>query len=265
MISDLIREPLLRNINIDGPERIAAHRQILESKALMRDVCREIYSLCAGLDERCLTGCGPRVELGAGVSFIKEFFSDVIVTDVVPAPHLDAVLDAQEMSSLQDDSIRAFFAVHCFHHLPTPNKFFAELTRTLSSGGGCIIIEPYFGPVAQLVYPRLFASEKFDMQQKSWDTPSGGAMSDANQALSYCVLFRDREKFLADFPELEVVHTDQLTNYVRYVLSGGLNFRSLAPSWSAPLLRLCEALLSPARRILALHHVIVIRKRERVA
>lgn len=260
MISDFIREPLLRNINIDGPERILAHRQILESKPLMKDVCKEIYSLCAQLDRRFLSGSGTRIELGAGVSFIKDFFSDVIVTDIVPAPHLDAVLDAQQMTPISDGSVRSFFAVHCFHHLPAPRKFFSELSRTLSPGGGCILVEPYFGPIARLVYPKLFASEKFDMEQESWDTPGSGAMSDANQALSYCVLFRDRKKLLDEFPSLSIVHSDQLRHYIRYVLSGGLNFRSLAPNWSAPLLRLLETMLSPARRALALHHVIVIRK-----
>jgi hypothetical protein len=51
-----------------------------------------------------------------------------------------------------------------------------------------------------------------------------------------------------------------LTNYLRYLLSGGLNFRQLVPDRLLPVIKLLEGALRPARNILALHHVIVIRK-----
>jgi hypothetical protein len=51
-----------------------------------------------------------------------------------------------------------------------------------------------------------------------------------------------------------------LDNYLRYLLSGGLNFRALVPGACAPLLRLCEFGLKPINRVVALHHVIVLRK-----
>ena len=260
MISDVLREPLLKKLDVDSAERIQVHRAILESKPLMKEVCREMYSMCARLDEAHFSGDGRRIELGAGVSFIKDFFSNVQVTDIVPASHLDFVLDAQNMESVQDNSVRTFFGIHCFHHFPEPRKFFKELMRTLKPGGGCVLIDPYFGPLSRIIYPRLFASEKFDMSQATWETPTGGAMSEANQALSYVVLFRDRQIFEREFPSLKVVHSDQLSNYPRYVLSGGLNFRSLVPSFAAPLLKGIEWSLSPARKWLALHHVIVIKK-----
>lgn len=259
---DVLKEPLLREIDVESSQRITVHRTILEAKPVMKAVCREMYALCADLDRQFFSGEGQRIELGAGVSFLKDFFPDVLVTDIVPAPHLDCVLDAQNMSSVPDASVRAFFGIHCFHHFPQPGKFFEELNRTLKPGGGCVLIEPYFGPIARLVYPRLFATEKFDMSQGSWDTPGAGAMNDANQALSYVVMFRDRQKLEHEFPKLKIVHTDQITNYPRYILSGGLNFRSLVPAWSAPLLKIVEKVLSPARSWLSLHHVVVIRKSE---
>jgi hypothetical protein len=260
MFINILREPLLRNLDVESSERIAVHRAILDAKPIMKSVCREMYALCAELDKKYFSGDGQRIELGAGVSFIKDFFPNVLVTDIVPAAHLDTVLDAQNMHNISDNSVRTFFGIHCFHHFPEPRKFFSELTRTLTPGGGCVLIEPYFGPLAQLIYPRLFATEKFDMSQPSWETPGAGAMNDANQALSYVVMFRDRTIFDREFPGLKIVHSDQLTNYPRYVLSGGLNFRSLVPDFSTPLLRLLESALSPLRRWLALHHVVVIRK-----
>lgn len=261
MIAEMLQEPLLRDLDVDSSDRIALHKKILEKKPLMRGVCREIYALCADLDKQLFSASGTRIELGAGVSFIKEFFSDVIVSDVVPAPHLDKIIDAQAMSDVPDNSVAAFYGIHCFHHFPAPRKFFSELNRTLKPGGGCILVEPYFGAAARLVYPRLFKSERFDMDQVSWDGGEAGVMSDANQALSYIVFYRDRLIFERENPALEICYSDQLTNYLRYVLSGGLNFRSLVPNGSDSALKLVERLIKPLRSFLALHHVTVLRKR----
>ena len=57
------------------------------------------------------------------------------------------------------------------------------------------------------------------------------------------------------------MHLEPLRNYLRYLLSGGLNFRPLVPQGAAGAVAFVETLLTPLRRLLALHHVIVIRKR----
>src|SRR5205823_10273459 len=121
--------------------------------------------------------------------------------------------------------------------------------------------EPYHGPVASVVFKRLFASEDFDKRMRGWTSDSEGPMRGANQALSFVVFFRDRDRFEAQLPGLELVHADPLDSYLRYLLSGGLNFRQLAPTFSEPVLRAIERTLRPARRVLALHHVIVLRRR----
>ena len=261
MLSDILREPSLKTIDIATSDRITAHRKILEAKPIMRSVCRETYALCADLDLRLFTGAGRRIELGAGASFMKDFFPDVSITDLLPAPHLDEVMDAQAMTNVKDSFVRAFFGIHCFHHLPEPRKFLAELMRTLSPGGGCVLVEPYFGFFARQLFPRLFPTEGFDMTQAAWETPRAATGEYANQALSYNVFFRDRAIFESAFPGLEIVYADQLTSYPRYLLSGGLNFRSLVPRSSTPILKGLEKVLSPLRSVLAVHHVIVLRKR----
>lgn len=260
-LRELLAEPRMAGVDIDSDARITIHRRILSEKKLIRQVFAEIYRLCAELDERCLSGAGRRVELGAGASLMKDFFRDMITTDVKPARHLDLVLDALSMP-LRDASVRAFYAIDCFHHLPRPEDFFSELSRTLVPGGGCILIEPYYGPVARQLYKRLFASEDFDPRQEKWSAPERamGAMRGANQALSYVVFTRDREIFARRYPDLRLVLERPLNHYLRYLASGGLNFRPLLPAALAPLLRLCELALKPLNRILALHHVIVLRK-----
>jgi len=86
-------------------------------------------------------------------------------------------------------------------------------------------------------------------------------MTGANQALSYIVFVRDRAEFERRFPALELVGSRPLGNYVRYLASGGLNFRQLVPNASAGLLKRLEAAIARANRRLALHQVIVLRRR----
>jgi hypothetical protein len=86
-------------------------------------------------------------------------------------------------------------------------------------------------------------------------------MGGGNQAQSHVIFVRDRARFEARFPELEIVRIAPLTNWVRYLVSGGVNFRALLPGRSEPLLRGLERLLAPAAPLLALHHLVVLRRR----
>jgi SAM-dependent methyltransferase len=257
-LRDRLVEPRLLSVEIDADQRIEAHRHILLEKPSLQRLFREVYRLCVDLDDRYFSGGGPRVELGAGSSIFKEFSPKVIATDVEPAPHLDMVVDALRLP-FRAASIRAFYGIECFHHLNDPHLFFTELRRTLLPGGGCVLIEPYHGRVARQVYPRLLASESFDPDQIEWRTPTAGPMLGANQALSYIVFTRDRETFQAQYPDLRIVREFPLNNYLRYLGSGGVNFRALLPDFLVPVARLGEIALSPLNRIVALHHVIVLR------
>jgi SAM-dependent methyltransferase len=256
---DRLREPSLEGFDVDSEARLLQHRAILEGKPMIRDVFRDFHRLLSALAQRHLDGAGIAIELGAGVMPMRESHPDVLATDVVPAPHLDAVIDAQRMS-LRDGSVRVVYAQNAFHHFPAPARFFAELERVLSPGGGAILLEPYYGPVASFVYRRLFRTEGFDKASPAWETPVAGPMNGANQALSYIVFVRDRAQFASRFPTLQIVHQQPVDSYLRYLVSGGLNFRQLLPDAFIPVLRLFERGLTPLHRMLALHHVVVLRK-----
>lgn len=246
---------------LDGAARLESHARVLRRKPMLDAVFRDFHWLFHSLDKKFFDeGPGLKIEIGAGIAPVRNTFPDVEATDVVPAPHLDRVLDAQAMD-LESGAVHALYGQNCFHHFPDPGNFLSEATRVLAPGGGVILIEPYFGPLASLIYPRLFASEDFNKAAPSWCTEQDGPMNGANQALSYIVFFRDRTLFEARFPELQIVHTAPIKNYLRYFLSGGLNFRQLAPNWACGTLRRAEDMLAPAAKWLALHHVIVLRRR----
>lgn len=259
-LAQRFQEPELAGLDMDGDARMRVHRTILQRKPMIREVFTEIHRLMLNLEARFFTADGSRVEIGAGVWPIRESDPGVLATDIVSAPHLDRVLDAQAMD-LSNCSVRSVFGQHCFHHLPDPSAFFAEVIRVCAVGGGCILVEPYWSPVARLVFRNLFTTERYDTSAPGWMTPSTGAMSGANQALSYIVFNRDRALFERSFSQLEIVHQAPVDNYLRYLLSGGLNFTQLAPDMLSAPLKTVETLLRPFGRILALHHVVVLRRR----
>lgn len=258
-LGSLLQEPEVAGCPVDDAGRLCAHRAVLDRKPMIRHVFEEFHELFRSLDLAFFHGDGTTIELGAGVYPVRDTVSGVLATDIVPAPGLDRVLDACAMD-LPDASVHAFYLQNVFHHFPQPGRFFTELERTLVPGGGAIMIEPNAGWFASLLYPRLFASEGFDKTAVSWDAAVTGPMSGANQALSHLVFDRDLDAFQSLHPSLEIVHRDVLTNYLRYLVSGGLNFRALLPGASSGVLRAVERALSPWRRGLGLHRVVVLRK-----
>jgi SAM-dependent methyltransferase len=255
-----LQEPRLAGLDVDTSDLLEVHRQVLAEKPIMRAVFAELYDRCMKIDREYGRGSGQRIEIGAGSSLFSERYPEVVATDIKPHPHLDRVLDAQAMD-LEPASARAIFGINCFHHLPDPMAFFDELERVLVPGGTCVLIEPYHGPLAAAFYARLFETEGFDRSQATWDDDGRSIMHGANQALSYIVFKRDRALFEQRCPMLEVIVEEPLTNWPRYLLSGGLNFRQLVPTRSGPCLRRLERLLAPASRWLALHHVVALRRR----
>jgi len=260
-IANFLVEPELRGMDIESPKRIELHSKILARKKMMLEVFQMFYNICIKLDQQYLNDTpGLRIELGAGVSLFNKYYPDVKITDIKPAEHLDAVIDAQKMD-FEDSSIHSFFGLNFFHHLPDPNLFFQELLRVVYPGGGCVLIEPYYGPVASFMYNKLFATEIFDKKEKSWNSVSRGAMIGANQALLYNILIRDRAKFLTLYPDLEILKVMPIPNFMRYLISGGLNFRQLCPNSFAWLVVLAEKILYPLKSIFALHYAVVLRKK----
>jgi hypothetical protein len=246
---------------IDGAKRLEAHAAVLRRKPMLAEVFRECHQAFMDLDLRCFGDApGMRLELGAGVAPVRATYPEVLATDVVPGAGLDRVIDAMDID-VPEGSVRALYGQNCFHHFPEPERFLASAERAVAPGGGVILIEPFYGPVASVLYKHLFASEDFDKDMAVWTTDASGPMTGANQALSYIVFVRDRAEFERRFPALELVGSRPLGNYVRYLASGGLNFRQLVPTASAGLLKRLEAAIARANRRLALHQIIVLRRR----
>lgn len=253
-------EPEVSSLDINSEERFHAHRSILNRKKIIRRVFDEIQFEMQRLNQVYFKDVsGLEIELGAGVYPMKENFKNVLATDVEKGPLIDKVMSALDMD-LPDQSVRVLYGQNCFHHFPDPELFFTECQRVLKKGGGVVLVDPAYTWLSGLLYPRLFKTESYDKNMKGWKNEAHGAMYGANQALAYIVFVRDFDLFQQKFPDLKIVHSDQLTNYSRYLLSGGLNFRPLIPSFLEPLAQFFESAFRPLRKIFGLHQVIVIQK-----
>lgn len=259
-LRQLLMDPAVATVEVDSADRIRAHRELLLKKRMIREVFFELYALLDSMEKKYFgNDPGKRIEIGSGSSLLKDALPDVELTDIVDYPGLDRVVDAMSMP-YADNSLKTVFGIHCFHHLPDPYRFLAEVARVCRPGGGTVLIDPYHGPLASAVFKRLFKNEYFDKGGPAV-VDNHGPMSDANQALSYIVFERDRKIFEERLPQLEIATAEPIDNYVRYLVSGGVNFRQLLPDAAISSLRFLERVLSPLNKQLALHHVIVIRKK----
>ena len=254
-------EPRVKNVDVDSDELLAIHTDILRRKPLLNSAFKTFYKDIIRLSDALLTTEGQEIELGSGSGFFNTIRSELITSDVKKSPNIDIQLDAQKMS-LEDNSLRAIYAINVFHHLQNPQKFFSELIRVLKSGGGCILIEPHAGFFSSLVHKNIHSDEHFDKEAKGWMTTGiTGPLSGANQALAHIVFERDLEVFEKTYgKELEVIHKEYELNSFRYIFSGGLNFRQLLPTFMNKPLTFIEWLLSPLAKYWSLHQIIVIRK-----
>ena len=266
MILDSLRrwlyEPRVRNVDVDSIALLALHNSILCEKPLLRSAFETFYKEMAGLCDRYLSGSGIEVELGSGAGFFKILRPGLITSDVRIGPNIDIELDAQSMA-LNDASVRCIYAINVFHHLPDPQLFFNELIRVLEIGGGCILIEPHGGFCSALLHSHLHDDEHFDTTASGWCTAGiGGPLSGANQALAHIVFQRDLQRFNQLYgAQLEIIHHGYIANALRYLISGGLNFRQLSPSFMKWPLIILETLLQPLARHCSLHQIIVLQKR----
>ncbi len=254
---NFIKEPLTIGMEPFSIDRIAIHQKILNKKSMIKNVFKEFHITMLDFASQNLSLAGDEVELGAGVFPIKNTKHKVLATDILPAPHLDRTLDAQNLD-LKSESISVIYGQNCFHHFPQPELFFHEASRVLKNGGGIVLIEPHFGFLSNLIYKKLFSVEGYDRNSPHWlhlenDLP--------NQALGYLCFVRDRTKFEAKFPKLEIVQVKPAQNWIRYLLSGGLNFRQIVPDFAVPIVKFMETILKPFAPLLALHCYFVIRKK----
>jgi SAM-dependent methyltransferase len=215
---------------LDDPGRIDELRRLIRRKGLLCRFYEEAYRRAGAVLARCPHD-GLAVELGTGGGFIKEVVPDILTSDTLPYPGVDRVVDATAMP-FADESVRFFFLLNVFHHIPDVERFLQEATRCLRPGGRLFIVDQHPGWLAWWILKYLH-HEPFDERTAEWRFPSTGPLSGANGALAWIVFRRDRNRFETRFPALQIRQW-QPREPLLYWLAGGLRRISFLPSVAYP-------------------------------
>ena len=95
---------------------------------------------------------------------------------------------------------------------------------------------------------------------KRWEFPKGGPLSRANSALPWLVFERDRDMFKREFPEWEIAEIRPQAPF-RYMLSGGIAYRSLLPGQFYMACKQVERILQPWIKYMAMFALIILKRR----
>ncbi len=239
MLTSWLQHPLTRGLDIDDPQTTALRRRIIAEKPFLRSVYRDWYG---GIARAIPPGGGRVLELGAGAGFLADYIADLITSDLLPCPNVDAVFDGHALP-FADAALRAIVMTNVFHHIAHPRIFLSEAARCVRPGGVIAMVEPWVTSWSRLIYSRMH-HEPFEPAATDWDFPASGPLSGANGALPWMVFERDRAQFEQEFPAWRIAGIELLMP-MSYLLSGGVSLRNLAPGWSYALVRQMEALAQP--------------------
>jgi len=247
--------PAVRGLDPDSPELLRVHHELLEQKPFLRSLYRDHYRQLAGF----LDGIprGPIVEIGSGGGFLKEILPAAITTDLHPGPGLDRVMTADRLE-FPEASVAAILMLNVFHHLPEPRAFLREAERTLKPGGRAVLIEPAHTWLWKRLF-RWFSDEPYDEGSRDWGFRPAGRFTGASVPQAWIVFERDADRFTREFPRLRLRLLRRHTAFL-YLLSGGIWYRGLVPSWSYPLFAGLERLAAPALPLTASQTTYVLEK-----
>jgi SAM-dependent methyltransferase len=254
LLRSWLAHPLTRGRELDSAETTVLRRRIIREKPFLRRLYDDWYGILAAAIP---PGPGAVVELGAGAGFLAERVPELIATDIQLLPDLDLVADAGRLP-FAEGRVRALLMTNVLHHLADPAGFLAEAARCVRSGGVLAAVEPWVSAWSKLVYRRLH-HERFDPETPDWHVEPGGPLSAANGAMPWILLERDAERFRRELPQWSTERVRPLMP-LRYLVSGGVSMRGLAPGWSYPAWRMAERLLQPAMGSLAMFAEIVLRR-----
>jgi SAM-dependent methyltransferase len=234
-----LSHPLARGRDIDAPETTLLRRRIIAEKPFLRRIYEEWYAAVA---ECVPAGPEPALELGSGAGFMRAAVPRLLASDVFLLPGLDLVLDARQLP-FGTASLRAVAMTNVLHHLGDARGFLGEAARCVRPGGALVMIEPWVTPWSRFVYRRLH-HEPFAPEASDWTLAPGGPLSSANAALPWMIFARDRERFEREFPAWRVASIRPGMPF-RYLLSGGVSLRALAPGAAFGAWKAFERLLAP--------------------
>ena len=251
-----LKETSLASFTVGSREYFAAQKRLILNRAPLKWCYDQWYARLLD-DARSVPGKGVLLELGSGGSYLKDLEPSVITSDVVDGV-AERVVDGRHLP-FPDGSVQALFLTHVFHHIPDVSAFLREAERTLMPGGVISMIEVAHTPFARFFF-RNFHPEPYRDDLSEWSFAQRDSMMDSNQALSWMVFVRDRQRFEGLHPGLKIESFSFLP-WFSYLLAGGVTGRCLVPKALNAAIPLLEGMVRPLAPIFSLHWHIRVRKR----
>jgi len=239
--------------------RMTAYRVTWEAKPALRAIYQDYYRQILAASRP-----GKILEIGGGSGHLRDYSADAVLTDIQPAPWIDAAADAQALP-FADSTFDTIVMVDVLHHIEHPPRFFREAARTLKPGGRLVMLDPAITPLSNIIF-RLTHPEPVDMNGDAFaDGEPDPARDpyDANQAVPTLIFNRaaGRARFDAENPRLTLKQVSRLSLFA-YLLSGGFRPWSLIPSFLVrPALKLENLLLPLIGWAMAFRMLVVIERR----
>lgn len=207
---------------VAADDRNRLHRQIWAEKPVLQEVYGHLY-------RRMVAACRPglTLEVGGGSGNLKSYAQDIVSFDIVPAPWLDFVADAQALP-LPAASAANIVMLDVLHHIEYPVRFLREAERVLVPGGRLVMVEPGITPLSWPFY-RFIHEEPVVMSQDPLAEGAPDPHKDpyaGNQAIPTRLATRDAARMHAAVPGLRLARVDWLS-LLAYPLSGGFKRWSL--------------------------------------
>ncbi len=200
------------------------HESMIQESNYLIQAYASVYDEILSLADQHLIN-GSSLEIGAAGGFMGQLDPTLITSDIRSSPTLDICLNAEKLP-FKNQSISRIYCKDSLHHIPDIREFFKEVVRCVRPGGGVVCAEPYWGPLAQVIY-RFAHPEDFITRTDTWKFDSASPM-ESNQALLYLMIRKQRSVFHKEFPQIEIVEGRPLTG-LSYVLSGGASRGALLP------------------------------------
>ena len=153
---------------------------------------------------------GLLLEVGSGSGLIKDFFPEIVLSDIVHVPWINLVSNCMDMP-FHEGTFGGIISLDLLHHVKQPHVFLKESARILRPGGRIFLIEPYITWASYLGYKLLHHEDiyfkdyhRLGLVQK--DDPWKG-----NLALANIVFRRDLKYWHMFQPDLDIIHREILS------------------------------------------------------
>ena len=228
-----------------------AQRIIWEKRPCLRRIYKSWF-------RRIQAHCNPgrTLEIGGGSGNFREFWPELLCTDIAPSRWISFCADASRLP-VRDESLSNLVGVDTIHHIYDPDVVFHEITRVLVPSGRAVFVEPYISPLSGWIR-RFFHHEEVDMSADVIFGPDKKPM-DGNLAIPTRLFVKNTADFAKRYPSLQIEKIE-FFEVGAYLLSGGFSFPQLMPTFLINWLHNLEKKIPFISRYVGLKMLVVLSK-----